>query len=31
MHRGSEKYANVYAQRFIDSYNKIVSHNMKET
>lgn len=31
MHRGSEKYANVYAQSFIDSYNKIVSHNMKKT
>jgi hypothetical protein len=31
MHRGSEKYANVYAQSFIDSYNKLVSHNMKKT
>jgi hypothetical protein len=31
MHRGSEKYANVYAQSFIDSYNKILSHNMKKT
>ena len=30
MHRGSEKYANIYAQGFIDSYNKILSNSMKE-
>lgn len=30
MHRGSEKYANIYAQGFIDSYNKIVSNRMKK-
>ena len=30
MHRGSEKYANIYAQDFIDSYNKILSNSMKE-
>ena len=25
IHRGSEKYANMYAKSFIDSYNKVVS------
>jgi hypothetical protein len=30
IHRGSEKYANIYAQGFIDSYNKILSNSMKE-
>jgi hypothetical protein len=30
MHKGSEKYANIYAQGFIDSYNKIVSKSMKK-
>jgi hypothetical protein len=30
MHRGCEKYANIYAQGFIDSYNKILSNSMKE-
>jgi hypothetical protein len=30
MHRGSEKYANIYAQGFIDSYKKILSNSMKE-
>jgi hypothetical protein len=25
IHRGSEKYANMYAKNFIDSYNKIVN------
>ena len=25
IHKGSEKYANMYAKSFIDSYNKIVS------
>ena len=25
IHRGSEKYANIYAKSFIDSYNKIVN------
>lgn len=30
MHRGCEKYANIYAQGFIDSYNKVLSNSMKE-
>lgn len=30
IHRGSEKYANIYAQSFIDSYNKVVSNIMKK-
>src|SRR6187200_266896 len=30
IHKGSEKYANIYAQSFINSYNKIVSNSMKE-
>jgi hypothetical protein len=30
IHRGSEKHANMYAKSFIDSYNKVIEHIMKQ-
>ena len=30
IHKGSEKYANMYAKSFIDSYNKIVNQIMSQ-